>query len=263
MRLRIATRGSALALWQADEVARLLQLAWPDLETERLVFKTTGDRFLDRPLSEIGGKGLFTKELEVALADGDADIAVHSLKDMPTALPEGMVIAAVPIRGDVRDCVVTRPGEDPDAAAVIGTSSLRRACLARRRWPEARIEPIRGKVETRARRLHEEGSRRVDAVLLAWAGLVRLGMDARDDLGFRPLAPEGWIPAVGQGALAVECREERRRRGRCVAQTWQRARRAPPWASPHGRQRVAARAPVGKSTWQAEGRGTRPMNKSI
>ncbi len=208
MRLRIATRGSALALWQADEVARLLQLAWPDLETERLVFKTTGDRFLDRPLSEIGGKGLFTKELEVALADGDADIAVHSLKDMPTALPEGMVIAAVPSRGDVRDCVVTRPGEDPDAAAVIGTSSLRRACLARRRWPEARIEPIRGKVETRARRLHEEGSRRVDAVLLAWAGLVRLGMDARDDLGFRPLAPEGWIPAVGQGALAVECRED-------------------------------------------------------
>ncbi len=210
MKLRIATRGSALALWQADDVAARLRAAHPGLETERLVFKTTGDHILDRPLAEIGGKGLFTKELEVALAAGEADIAVHSLKDMPTVLPDGMVLGAIPARGDVRDCVVHRPGEPPEAPQMVGTASLRRTCLARRRWPEAQIDPIRGKVETRAGRLHESPPRRMDAVLLAWAGLLRLKMTEREDLAFLPLNPDRWIPAVGQGALAVECRADDR-----------------------------------------------------
>ena len=206
MKLRIATRNSALALWQANEVAGRLRDAWPGLDTEICEFTTTGDRFLAQPLAEIGGKGLFTKELEVALAAGEADIAVHSLKDMPTALPDGLVIGAVPTRGDVRDCVVTRAGEPPAEPAVVGTSSLRRTCLARHRWPAAHIEPIRGRVETRVGRLHEAGARRVDAVLLAWVGLLRLELNERADLDFLPLNPEHWIPAVGQGALAIECR---------------------------------------------------------
>ena len=206
--LRIGTRGSALALWQADYVAERLRAAHgPDLHTERLIYKTTGDHILDRPLAEIGGKGLFTKELEVALEEGDIDIAVHSLKDMPTQLPEGLVLGAIPTRGDVRDCVVRRLGDDTEAPARIGTASLRRTCLANRRWAESSVHSIRGKVETRVGRLHEDGERRMDAVLLAWAGLLRLQIpESRADVSFLPLNPETWIPAVGQGALAVECR---------------------------------------------------------
>ena len=208
MKIRIATRSSALALWQADYVADRLRGAHPSLSTERLEFTTTGDRFLGQPLSEIGGKGLFTKELEVALLEGSADIAVHSLKDMPTALPDGLVIGAIPARSEIRDCVVTRAGESPDTAGIMGTSSLRRACLSRTRWPSAEVRSIRGKVETRLGFLHAEGDRRVDAVLLAWVGLLRLKLNERDDLAFLPLNPDRWIPAVGQGALAVECRAD-------------------------------------------------------
>ncbi len=208
MKIRIATRKSNLALWQARTVAAALREAHPGLETELLEFTTKGDRFLGQPLAEIGGKGLFTKELEVALFAGEADIAVHSLKDMPTALPDGLVLGATLTRGDVRDCVVTRAGESPDSAAIVGTSSLRRTCLARTRWPDARVESIRGKVETRLGRLHAEGDRRVDSVLLAWVGLLRLEQNAREDLAFLPLNPETFIPAVGQGALTVECRTD-------------------------------------------------------
>lgn len=206
MKIRIGTRGSALALWQADHVAERLRAAWPGLETERVIFKTTGDRVLDRPLAEIGGKGLFTKELEVALLEGGIDIAVHSLKDMPTVLPEGLVLGAIPERADPRDCIVTRAGESPDAARTIGTASLRRACLARRRWPQAGIEAIRGNVPTRVERVLEAGERRVDAVVLAMAGLERIGLLARTDVDFHPLDAAAWIPAVGQAALAIECR---------------------------------------------------------
>ena len=185
--LRIGTRGSALALWQADYVAERLRAAHgPDLHTERLIYKTTGDHILDRPLAEIGGKGLFTKELEVALEEGDIDIAVHSLKDMPTQLPEGLVLGAIPTRGDVRDCVVRRLGDDTEAPARIGTASLRRTCLANRRWAESSVHSIRGKVETRVGRLHEDGERRMDAVLLAWAGLLRLQIPESRPSG-RPL----------------------------------------------------------------------------
>jgi hydroxymethylbilane synthase len=209
--LRIGTRGSALALWQADHVAAELRAAHPGLETEKVLFKTAGDRFLDRPLAEIGGKGLFTRELEVSLAQGEIDLAVHSLKDMPTRMPDGLALAAVPIRADVRDCVVM-PALPPDAVPVvprtIGTASLRRACLARARWPDAIIEPIRGNVTTRLERVLQSGDRHCDAVVLAMAGLLRLTLTQRDDVSFLPLNPEHWIPAVGQGALAVQTRAD-------------------------------------------------------
>jgi len=208
VRVRIGTRGSALALWQADHIATRLKEAHPDVEVEQIIFTTRGDHILDRPLAEIGGKGLFTKELEEALLEGRIDLAVHSLKDMPTQLPDGLVLGAVPVRGDVRDCLVVRAGEGPETARRIGTASLRRACLARRRWPEATVESIRGNVPTRVGRVHEQGERRMDLVILAAAGLGRLKMaEARDDIQLFPLNPEHWIPAVGQGALALECRE--------------------------------------------------------
>ncbi len=209
MKIRIGTRGSALALWQAEHVAARLKVAHGDaVDTELVIYKTTGDHILDRPLAEIGGKGLFTKELEVGLEADEVQIAVHSMKDMPTALPEGMVIGAVPVRGDVRDCLVRRAGDDAPMQR-IGTASLRRGCLAHRRWGDASVHSIRGKVETRVGRLHEDGERRMDGVLLAWAGLLRLDMpDSRDDVVFSPLNPDAFIPAVGQGALAIECRAD-------------------------------------------------------
>lgn len=208
MTFRIGTRGSALALWQAHHVADSLRAAHPELEPEIVTFKTTGDHILDRPLAEIGGKGLFTKELEVALAAGDIEIAVHSLKDMPTILPDGLVLGAIPNRADIRDCLLTRAGDEA-APVHIGTASLRRAALAHRRWPGCRLEPIRGNVQTRMNRLNEVGERRMDVVILAMAGVLRLGFpQERPDIDFLPLNPEQWIPAVGQGALAIECRDD-------------------------------------------------------
>lgn len=208
MKLRIGTRGSTLALWQADHVAaRLREASGGAIETERIIFKTRGDSILDRPLAEIGGKGLFTKELEVALAEGSIDLAVHSLKDMPTVLPPGLVLGSIPERGDVRDAWITRKGEENITPASIGTASLRRACLARRRFGDAHIEPIRGNVQTRLQRVHDAPPRRVDVVVLAWIGLHRIGLTARDDVSITPIEVDDWIPAVGQGALAIECRE--------------------------------------------------------
>lgn len=206
--LKIGTRGSALALWQADHVAAELAAAHPGLKTEKILFKTAGDRFLDRPLAELGGKGLFTKELEESLLKGEIDLAVHSLKDMPTGLPDGLTIASVPVRADVRDCLVTRVGTTVDAPAIVGTASLRRACLARARWPQAHIEAIRGNVGTRVDRVLAEPPRKCDVVILAMAGLMRLEIVKRDDLEFLPLNPEHWIPAVSQGALAIEARSD-------------------------------------------------------
>ncbi|MEZ4474650.1 MAG: hydroxymethylbilane synthase, partial [bacterium] len=183
MRIRIGTRGSALALWQADHVAARLRELHPGLEVERIIFTTRGDHILDRPLAEIGGKGLFTKELEVALEEGSIDLAVHSLKDMPVQLPAGLVLGAIPVRADVRDCLVVRAGESPDDARRIGTASLRRTCLARRRWPGAEVTSIRGNVPTRVGRVHDEGDRRMDLVILAAAGLARLEiLKQRDDI---------------------------------------------------------------------------------
>jgi hydroxymethylbilane synthase len=205
--LRIGTRGSALALWQANYVADRLRQTRPGLTTELVIYKTMGDHILDRPLAEIGGKGLFTKELEEGLHDKEIDFAVHSLKDMPTGLPEGLVLGAIPARADVRDCVIRRLGHDQDPI-IVGTASLRRMCLAKRRWPGAHVQSIRGNVQTRMSRVHADGERRVDAVILAMAGILRLELPKQaTDVEFLPLNPEKWIPAVGQGALAIECRE--------------------------------------------------------
>lgn len=206
--LIIGTRGSALALWQANEVKRRLEEVQPDLEISLRIFKTKGDHILDRPLSEVGGKGLFTRELEEAMLAGEIQIAVHSLKDMPTQLPQGLILGAIPNRADVRDVLIYRAGLQLDEIKVIGTSSLRRECLARRRWPQAKIVSIRGNVQTRMGRVHEEPSRQVDGVLLAMAGILRLELNQQEGYDYLPLNPEQWIPAVSQGALAVECRED-------------------------------------------------------
>ena len=206
--IKIGTRGSALALWQANEIKRRLEEAHEGLSAELVIFKTRGDSILDRPLSEVGGKGLFTKELEDALLEGEIQLAVHSLKDMPTALPDGLILGAIPIRGDIRDVLIYRQDEDFNKLSIIGTSSLRRACLAKRRWSSAEITSIRGNVPTRMGRVHEVGDRRVDAVLLAMAGIIRLELNQEAGYEYLPLNPETWIPAVSQGALAIECNEK-------------------------------------------------------
>ncbi|MCS6912662.1 MAG: hydroxymethylbilane synthase [Myxococcales bacterium] len=208
--LWVATRGSPLALRQAEHVRALLQAQEPGLQVELLVLRTTGDRVQDRPLQDLGGKGLFTKEIEEALLDGRAAIAVHSMKDLPAAGPAGLCIGAVPPRQDPRDALLLRPGlrdGGPGLAALppgarVGTTSLRRACLLRHLRPDLHIEPLRGNVDTRLRRL-EAGE--LDAVVLAAAGLIRLGHSARIDA---ILPVDELIPAVGQGALAVQCRSE-------------------------------------------------------
>jgi hydroxymethylbilane synthase len=207
MKLIIGTRGSALALWQAHWVKAQLEHHHPHLKIELQIFKTRGDHILDRPLSEVGGKGLFTKELEDALLDGEIQLAVHSLKDMPTGLPEGLTLGAIPVRGDVRDVLLYRKGEAPEDLSIIGTSSLRRGCLAQRRWDQCRVTSIRGNVQTRMGRVHEEGERKVDGVLLALAGILRLELNQEKNYEYLPLNPEKWIPAVSQGALAIECGE--------------------------------------------------------
>ncbi len=201
--LTIATRGSALALWQANHVKARLEALEPSREVRLLVLKTTGDRIQDRPLSEVGGKGLFVKEIEEALLDGRADIAVHSMKDLPAGLPDGLAIAAVPEREDPRDafCSVAYARlADLPAGAVLGTSSLRRQAQILDRYPNLSVEPLRGNVDTRLRRLKEG---RYAAIILAMAGLSRLGLtgDVRE-----VLPPEVCLPAIGQGALAIEAR---------------------------------------------------------
>jgi hydroxymethylbilane synthase len=198
--IRIGTRGSALALAQARWVERELQRLQPGLRTELLVITTTGDRFTDRPLSSLGGKGLFVKEIEDALLDGRADIAVHSMKDLPGDLAPGLTIAAVPVREDARDVVITRDQTPLDAlppGTRAGTSSLRRAALLRARWPGLEIVAMRGNVDTRLRKL--EGGE-VDLIVVAAAGLSRLGVKRRVEI----LDPADFVPAIGQGALAVE-----------------------------------------------------------
>ena len=206
MEIIIGTRSSALALWQANEVKRMLEEAHPELTATLQTFKTRGDHILDRPLSEVGGKGLFTKELEESLLAGEIHLAVHILKDMPTGLPEGLTLGAIPTRGDVRDVFIFREGEPAADTRLIGTSSLRRACLAHRRWPEAEVTSIRGNVQTRMGRVQAKGERKVDGVLLAMAGIKRLALNAEEGYDYLPLNPDRWIPAVSQGALAIECR---------------------------------------------------------
>lgn len=201
--LRIATRKSPLALWQAEHVAALLRTAHPGLAVDLLPMSTKGDLILDRSLAAIGGKGLFIKELEIALEERRADIAVHSMKDLPVDLPAAFRIGAVLPRADARDALVAprahRLDELPRGARV-GTSSLRRQAQLLAARPDLRIEALRGNLNTRLRRL-DDGD--LDAIVLACAGLLRLGWEAR--IAAR-LAMEISLPAVGQGVIGIECR---------------------------------------------------------
>jgi hydroxymethylbilane synthase len=231
--LRIATRKSQLALWQAEHVASLLRREHPGLEVQLVPMTTKGDRIQDRSLAAIGGKGLFIKELETALEEGHADLAVHSMKDVPGELPEGLMIAAVLPRADARDALVTRTArrledyardapvsstsgledyardapvsstsglEELPRGARLGTSSLRRQAQVLAARPDLRIEPLRGNVDTRLRRL-DAGE--LDAIILACAGLLRLGLESRITAR---LDPRVLLPAVSQGIIGVECR---------------------------------------------------------
>ena len=202
-RLTIATRGSALALWQAEHVRDLLRGQAPEIQIELLVIKTTGDKIVDRPLSQVGGKGLFVKEIEQALIDGAADLAVHSMKDVPAELAPGLAMVATSEREDPRDALVSRGGAALAAlepGARLGTSSLRRACQLRRLRPDLHIVPLRGNVPTR---MGKVDSGELDAVVLAAAGLRRLG---HADRIAELLDPDSCVPAAGQGALGVETR---------------------------------------------------------
>jgi hydroxymethylbilane synthase len=196
--LVIASRGSQLALWQARWVSAQLQARGHENRIE--IIKTTGDKITGVPLSKVGTKGLFTKEIEEALLDGRADLAVHSLKDLPTELPEGLVLAAVPEREDPRDAVIGKRLDDLAQGARVGTSSLRRAAQLRKLRPDLVVESVRGNLDTRLRKL-DEGQ--YDAILLAAAGLKRLGWGDRIA---EILPPERMCSAVGQGALAIETR---------------------------------------------------------
>lgn len=204
MKLRIATRGSNLALVQTRWVGEQLQLHYPELEIEEVHVKTQGDRIQDRPLAQVGGKGLFVSEVEAVVVRGDADFAVHSLKDVPGDVPlaEGMGILSVPVREDPRDVLVTIDGTELDSlrrSAKVGTTSRRRVVQLQRQRPDLGFVPLRGNIETRVRKLREG---QCDAIVLAAAGLARTGVLAQTPHVVLP--PEICLPAVGQGALAIE-----------------------------------------------------------
>ncbi len=203
--LKIATRQSPLALWQAEHIRDRLQALHPDLTVELVAFVTQGDKILDTPLAKIGGKGLFVKELEAALLDGRADLAVHSMKDVPMQLPEGLSLPIMCEREDPFDAFVSNQYlkfEDLPLGARLGTSSLRRKCQLLKQRPDLNIIDLRGNVGTRLAKL-DDGQ--YDAIILASAGLKRLGLQARIR---HVLTTEVSLPAVGQGALGLECRSE-------------------------------------------------------
>lgn len=211
--VRVGTRGSLLARTQTQWVVEQLQAVSPESSFTTTIYKTQGDKVLDVALSQIGGKGLFTKELEDGLLAGEIDLAVHSLKDMPTELPPGLVLGCTPPREDPRDVVITADGKgllDLPMGALVGTSSLRRVAQLRAARPDLQFVPIRGNVDTRLRKL-EEGQ--VAALVMAAAGLHRAGFQARIS---EYLDPEICLPAVGQGALAVEIRQADAYTGRLV-----------------------------------------------
>lgn len=203
--LRIGTRGSALALWQAHHVADRLRPLIAPRALELIEIETSGDRIRDAALTQIGGDGVFTKEIQRALLTGTVDVAVHSLKDLPTTFVAGLTLAAVPDRGPVGDAFVShkhRHFDELPSSAVVGTSSLRRRSQALHRRPDLSLVNLRGNVETRLRKLKEQN---LDAIILAEAGLRRLGLDsAITEL----LDPQWMLPAVGQGALGLECRAD-------------------------------------------------------
>ncbi|MFO1272723.1 MAG: hydroxymethylbilane synthase [Rubrivivax sp.] len=247
----IATRESRLALWQAEHVRDLLQSRF-GLKVDLLGMTTKGDQILDRALSKVGGKGLFVKELETALEEGRAHLAVHSLKDVPMDLPAGFVLAAVLEREDPRDAFVSNRFENVDAlpqGAVVGTSSLRRVVQLLGRRPDLKIEPLRGNLDTRLRKLDEGG---YDAIVLAAAGLKRLGLANRIRATFET---DRMIPAAGQGALGIEVREDAHELRALLAQTVHR----PTFLAAHA-ERAVSRALGGScsmplaahAVWQGE-----------
>jgi len=204
-RLSFATRPSKLARWQTAYVQQALGEFWPDLMCDELIITTEGDRVLDRPLPEIGGKGLFTQELERALLEGHVDAAVHSLKDLPIENSPGLVLGLIPQRAAAHDVLISRDGQSLDDLApssVIGTSSLRRMAQILAYRPDLEIKSLRGNVDTRVRKLLEG---QYDAIVLAQAGISRLGLD---DHITQILPIEIMLPAPGQGALAVQCRQD-------------------------------------------------------
>jgi hydroxymethylbilane synthase len=205
-KLRIASRGSQLALWQAETVRDQLIAAHGALDVEIRVIRTTGDRILDVPLARIGDRGLFTKEIDEAVLDGRADLAVHSLKDVPTRIPSGLTIAAISRREDPRDVLIGRQPDETLAslpgASRVGTSSLRRRAQLARLRPDLQVVDLRGNLNTRLEKLD---SGEYDAIILAAAGVVRLGWSHRISEFFHPTR---WLPAVGQGALAIVTRED-------------------------------------------------------
>jgi hydroxymethylbilane synthase len=203
--LVLATRRSSLARWQTESVRNQLAACWPALRLETIEIVTQGDRSLERPLPEIGGKGVFTQELETALREGRADLAVHSLKDLPTEVPEDLTVGAVLSRGDPRDVLVGAEGRDLAAlppGATVGTSSLRRQAQLLALRPELRTRPVRGNVETRIDKVRRG---EFQAVVLAAAGLLRLGLERHASQWFEL---EQMLPAPGQGAIAVQCRAD-------------------------------------------------------
>lgn len=203
--VRIGTRGSLLALTQSGFIQKEIQGLWPDVKVELTIIKTTGDKIQDVPLAKVGGKGLFVKEIEEALLAGEVDLAVHSMKDVPAALPEGLIIGVVPRREDPRDVLVTNKARglaDLPPSAMVGSSSLRRAAQMRSARPDIRVETLRGNLDTRLRKLHEG---LYDAIVLAAAGLHRMGWHDRITAY---LEVEEFLPAIGQGALGIEFRED-------------------------------------------------------
>lgn len=198
----IGTRGSKLALWQAEWIKSEILKLNPDLKIELNKIKTTGDKILDVPLAKVGGKGLFVKEIEEALLRGDADLAVHSMKDVPTDFPKGLHLAVITKREDPRDAFISKikSFKDLQQGATVGTSSLRRSCQLLSIRPDIKIEQLRGNLDTRLRKL-DEG--KFDAIILAAAGVKRLGWSARIT---QLIEPEVSLPAIGQGAVGIECR---------------------------------------------------------
>ena len=205
-KVTIATRGSQLALWQAEHIKSRLMAQYEGLEVELLILKTKGDIILDVPLAKVGGKGLFVKEIEEALLAGTADLAVHSMKDVPMVLPEGLTLGAVPEREICTDLFLSEKYaalEDLPQGAKLGTSSLRRQSQALALRPDLEVAMLRGNVETRLRKMKEG---QYDAIILARAGVKRLGLGASLQ---QDLTPPSFLPAVGQGALGIEIRDDR------------------------------------------------------
>ena len=212
--IRIATRKSPLAMWQAEHVAAALKAAHPGIQVELLGMSTQGDKILDTPLAKIGGKGLFVKELEQGMLEGSADIAVHSMKDVPVELPEGLHLPVIMERENPRDAFVSNDFADLDSlpqGAKVGTSSLRRQSQIMARRPDLELLPLRGNVNTRLRKL-DDGE--YDAIILAAAGLIRLKFADRIRAF---IEPEQSLPAIGQGAVGIECREDDERVNALIA----------------------------------------------